>query len=247
MNNAKAKFILRSYRSSGEDARDPAFREALEQADRDPGLKGWLQREMELDDVIRTRLAGVPAPASLLDDILATQVVTTARTFRRYSRRLAMAAAIVMLAAGTWITVYHVQPALSHDAFPRMASSFLSKPFQLEHTAGNLEDARAWLHARNVAWDIPATDAMETAATSGIGCRPIQWKGREVYLFCFFLEDGNVVHYFIMETDALPDARTGEPPLWARHGQYTTVSWADERYTYVLAGKGEISGLQALL
>ncbi len=247
MNNAKARFILRSYRSSGEDARDPAFREALEQAERDPGLKGWLQQEMELDNAIRVRLAGVAAPASLLDDILATQAVTTARPFRRYARWLAMAAAFAILAAGTWITAHRLQPALAYDAFPRMASSFLSKPFQLEHKADNLEQARAWLQARNASWDIPTTDAMETAATGGVGCRPINWKGQQVYLFCFFLDDGNVAHYFIMETDALPDARTGEPALWARHGKYTTATWADERYTYVLAGTGGISELQALL
>jgi len=42
MDNPTAKEILSLYRPNGADARDPLFREALDQCKRDPGLAAWL-------------------------------------------------------------------------------------------------------------------------------------------------------------------------------------------------------------
>jgi hypothetical protein len=41
MNNSEAKYILGAYRADGQDAAEPAFAEALRQAETDPDLGGW--------------------------------------------------------------------------------------------------------------------------------------------------------------------------------------------------------------
>lgn len=248
MNNAKAKFILRSYRCDGADANDPVFREALAQAVHDPSLSDWFQTERAADDAIRSKLSEVPVPRDLIEDILASETLTTTRSFWRHGGRwLALAALFMALLGGVMMFAPARQPDLGFETFPRMASSFVSRPFQLDYEAASLDEATTWLQARQASWDIPVSDAMHTATSGGVGCRPIDWKGQEVFLFCFFLEDGNVVHFFMMDADALPDAPLNEAPMWARHGKYMTATWADERHAYVLAGDAEIGDLQALL
>ena len=56
MNNEEAKLILQAYRPGGQDANDPRFREALEQARRDPELARWFANEQALDSRISTKV-----------------------------------------------------------------------------------------------------------------------------------------------------------------------------------------------
>lgn len=49
MKNDDARQILSAYRPSGEDASDPIFEEALEQARRDPELEEWFKEERARD------------------------------------------------------------------------------------------------------------------------------------------------------------------------------------------------------
>ena len=50
MDNNDAKLILQVYRSGGEDASDPFFAEALEQARLDPALRTWFAEQQAKDD-----------------------------------------------------------------------------------------------------------------------------------------------------------------------------------------------------
>ena len=71
MTNHEAKFILRSFRADGSDASDPTFRDALARADRDPGLRAWLEHERELDRALRElnlQPAGPKLSRSLFDN-----------------------------------------------------------------------------------------------------------------------------------------------------------------------------------
>lgn len=248
MNNATAKFILRSYRSSGEDARDPAFREALEQANRDPNLKDWLQQEMQVDDAVRERLAGVPVPAALMDDILASHRVTTSHSFWRKGKPwLAIAALFAVLLGGVVVAPLYYQPKVSFEAFPRVASMSVSRPYMLDRRVANLDEARQWMHAINVSPDISVTDPLKAAANSEMGCRTFTWRGRQVAMLCFFLDDGRVVHLFIMDRQTMPDAPRNAPALIARHRSWNTATWTDDQHAYVMTTKGTLDELQALL
>jgi len=248
MNNAKAKFILRSYRSSGEDARDPAFREALEQAERDPDLKGWLQEERDIDATIREQLAQVPVPDGLLDDILASHSVTTSRAFWRQGKSwLAVAAVLAVLLGGVFVAPLYYQPGVSFDAFPRVAAASVSRPFTLDRRVANLAEAREWIQSINMSPQIAVSDPLVAMSDGEVGCRTFSWHGRQVATLCFFFDDGRVVHYFIMDRQDLQDAPAGAPVQFARHRAWNTATWTDDRHAYVITATGSMDELQALL
>ena len=52
MNNDHAKIVLSVYRPHGQDANDPFFSEALQQAKLDPSLSAWLNDEQRWDEGI---------------------------------------------------------------------------------------------------------------------------------------------------------------------------------------------------
>ena len=60
MNNDTAKEILSAYRPDGQDAADPCFKEALEQAQRDPDLRAWFERERLRDQAMASFVSQHP-------------------------------------------------------------------------------------------------------------------------------------------------------------------------------------------
>ena len=85
MTNEEAKFMLQGYRPNGQDADNEAFAEALAQAERDPSLRAWFEREQAFDALIAGKLREVRAPDGLRESILAgtklsTQPVAAERT-----------------------------------------------------------------------------------------------------------------------------------------------------------------------
>ena len=250
MNNAKARFILRSYRSDGSDAQDPVFREPLHQAGRDPELKAWFESERKTDDAIRRKLDSVDAPSDLLDDLLAVTSVSAHRSFWRRTAKtwLAAAAVLILSLGGAYWFLPPAQPALAFTAYPEAVSGFLHRPFALDYKATSLQEADLWLR-RNFDRSAPTPPPhLQAAALDGVGCKMFNWQGEDVLLLCFFLDDGRIAHYFIMEADQLPDT-PGSPtaPQWAQQGRYATGVWSDGRHAYVLAMDGGIDELQTLL
>ena len=76
MNNEEAKLILQAYRPGGQDANDPRFREALEQAQRDPELARWFANEQALDSRISAKVqAAIKPPAHLKSQLLAQRKI----------------------------------------------------------------------------------------------------------------------------------------------------------------------------
>src|SRR5437016_2707115 len=70
MTNERAKLLLSAYRHNGADAQDPFFREALEQATRDPELASWLTKQRSFDALIAEKLNSIQPPSSLRSAIL---------------------------------------------------------------------------------------------------------------------------------------------------------------------------------
>lgn len=71
MNNEEAKLILAAYRPSGQDATDPLFAEALEQARRDPDLKTWFKAQLAFDTSVAAKLREVQPPPGWREIVLA--------------------------------------------------------------------------------------------------------------------------------------------------------------------------------
>ena len=110
MNNEQAKFILRAYRPGGRDAADPAFGDALRQAQADPALGAWLAREQSLDGAVASKLRALSPPPELREAILAGSRVSFAAPARgwRLPAWLAVAASIAVLIAGAGSYGLHV-------------------------------------------------------------------------------------------------------------------------------------------
>jgi hypothetical protein len=70
MTNARAKFLLSVYRPNGADAEDPAFKEALAQAQRDPTLGSWFREQQAFDELIFAKLRSIEVPANFPTAIL---------------------------------------------------------------------------------------------------------------------------------------------------------------------------------
>lgn len=247
MNNSQAKFILRSYRPDGSDAGDPAFRESLARAEHDPVLSRWLASETAADLAVVAKLKDVPVPTALLDDILAAQrirVLPPPRT--RGLRWLALAAALT-LAVGLPGWHYLHTPPLAAASYARVATGFLNRPFQLDVHAKSLEDVRTWLRANHRNGDVAVPAALSSASKGDVGCRAFSWRGEDVMLLCFTLENGVPAHLFVMKSAALPGAPGREGVLYAQQGQWSTATWAEGDQAFVLATMGGTPALQALL
>jgi hypothetical protein len=69
MTNEDAKLVLSAYRPNGEDARDPFFEQALQQAKLDPELMEWFEKQRAFDRVIIAKIRTIEPPASLNSQI----------------------------------------------------------------------------------------------------------------------------------------------------------------------------------
>ena len=96
--NQSAKFVLNAYRPNGADAQDPVFRDALEQAARDPELAGWFKEQRSFDSLIAGKLAEFQPPAALYSTILAG--IANRSPVRRFAFRPLLALAAVLVLSG---------------------------------------------------------------------------------------------------------------------------------------------------
>ncbi len=239
MNNKTATRLLRSYRSDGSDANDPVFREALKQTQQDPGLGQWFKEEQSLDEAIFSKLADTPVPSSLRDDILAMKAVhEQARPGYLHRWRggglLAVAAALLLMVGGGLFWMNQQLPPLSFDNFPQTVARFMETDFELDLVMHNLAGAEQWMNERGFSGSLPVPEALAQATDRGVGCAPFDWHGEQVLLFCFWLDDGTALHYFVMDADALPGAPSPGEMRMARHRGYQTITWKENGFAFVL-------------
>ena len=97
--NDQAKLLLSAYRPGGADASDPAFAEALAQAQRDPELRAWLEESQQFDQTIANKLRAVAVPPTLRNMILAGAKFSQARHWWQGSRIWALAASLAVFAS----------------------------------------------------------------------------------------------------------------------------------------------------
>jgi len=96
MDNRQAKFILNAYRRGGQDASDPRFSEALEQARHDPILERWFSESVTFDAAVAEKLRAIEVPPDLRENIIAG--VKVSRPLRAPLIKWAIAAALILMA-----------------------------------------------------------------------------------------------------------------------------------------------------
>lgn len=245
MNNDEAKFVLRAYRPGGGDAGDPALAAALEQAKKDPALAAWFEREQAHATVVAAKLRTLAPPPGLRDAILAgAQAGAAAEGLRHGWRRpvwLGLAAAIaVLLSVAAW---WRLAP-VSGTSFEEFAVNFVDRGFRLQKHSADLSELKTWLAEKR--GPLPATLPAEFAALRALGCRTLDFRGREVSLVCFE-RGGREFHVFVAQRGAFPDTAAAAGPRLRAHGKLVAGAWSDAQNHYVVVSDADLPTLQRVL
>lgn len=236
MNNEEAKLILQAYRPGGQDADDPRFREALEQAQRDPELARWFVNEQALDSRISTKVqAAIKPPAHLKSQLLAQRkIVRPIAWWKMPAWQLAAAACLALLVT---LGVLWFKPAdQAQFAAYRTAMAEFSgtKLDRFDLMSRDVAEVRRWLAQKESHGDLVLPAGLNGRAS--LGCRLLDWNGHKVSLVCFELENEQVAHLLVVDSTAFKDAPT-DSPVFTQIGNVATANWSRSGKTYVLASK----------
>jgi hypothetical protein len=244
MNNDEAKFMLQGYRPGGRDAGDPAMMAALEQARRDPALAGWFQREQAHGAAVAAKLREIAPPPGLRAAILAGARVSgradPVRPAWRHPAWLALAAGFALLLglAGWW----RFAP-VGGASFEEYAMNVVDRGFVLGKRGDDLAELKSWLAGQR--GPLPGVLPAEFAALRALGCRTLEYRGRDVSLVCF--ERGKrEFHVFVARREDLPPGEDSPPRFLAR-GDLVAATWTDARNRYVVVSDANMDTLKRLL
>jgi hypothetical protein len=235
MNNQEAKLILQAYRPGGEDASDPFFAEALEQARQDPELQTWFAQENVLNTRLQARLeTAIPVPANLKSELLALRKTVQPTPWWFQPLKLAAVLVILLALGAAWLLL---SPKATQLASFReaMAQSSLQQQGHVVFQSHDLAQIQQWLQSRSMDtnFDLPA---MLQAGTPQ-GCRVVDWNGHQATMVCFFLKDGTHMDLFVMDRTGLPDLPENGTPQYAQADGLMTATWANGQKVYLLAGQ----------
>lgn len=249
MDNREAKFILQAYRPEGRDAANPDFREALEQAERDPELGVWLQQERAFDDAFAAKLREVPVPPNLKQEILAGQkVIPMPSIWQRPPALITLAATAVFAVGLLLLTVFVPSPSgqpLAWKDFQEAAIGTYESPFfRLKKTTDNTEEVRAWLAQEEAPRGFVLPEGMRKKPP--IGCTTFSVDGHTVSMVCFMTKTGELAHLFMMPRSGLSDPPQESEPLFAQDGAWSTASWSEGKLAMMVATKAPMPLLQEM-
>lgn len=237
MNNLEAKLILRAYRSNGEDASNPFFREALEQVERDPELKKWFADEMAWEASVRSRLeTATPIPRNLKANLLALQKLERPTLWWLNIVRLTAATAVAALLVFAGF-LFTRPPGGSLDKFRQaMTLCSLQDHEHVTYEANDLSKIQAWLQSNGAVtnFDLPP----EIQAVGAEGCKMIDWNKQKVTMICFFSkEKGEHLDLFIINNPNRSVLPANHAPQFATKNGLMTACWSKNNKFYLLAGE----------
>jgi hypothetical protein len=235
MNNQEARLILQAYRCGGQDASDPLFAEALEQAKRDPELQKWFAEENALDARIQASLRrAIPVPRQLESNLLALRKIARPTPWWFQPMKLAAAAAVLLLLG---LAIFFLSPqktTLLGSFRETMARHALQRQGHIVFESHNIAKIEQWLQdsGAQTNFDLPA---MLQSGTPH-GCRVVDWNGRKATMICFILEGGEHVDLFVLDRVGLPDFPESSAPQFAKADGLMTATWSEAGKVYLLTG-----------
>ncbi len=244
MTNEEAKFILQAYRPNGADAGDPTFKPSLEQARQDATLGRWFEGQQKFDRSVAAKLHAVEPPAGLRAAILTGGRVSLAKARVWWQRPawLAMAASVLLLLtvglAGVLRTRAHQE-----DELPVFATDYVSGGFFLSQHNANVDELRNWLSKQHA--PLPKTLPVGFAQLRGLGCKTIDYRGKEVSLICFGA--GKEYHLFVASRADFPMMPASAVPQFLVRKGHATAAWSDENNHYVVVTDDSLKALQECL
>lgn len=248
MTNEQAKFILRAYRPTGQDATDPAFAEALAQAQRDPALRAWFEREQAFDALIEERLKTIAAPSGLREAILAGARASSRTPVRRYRSLAWMGAAAAVAALLTVLAWWRptdsaVTPTISVDELARFALHELSGSHPRGQPMEELGEFGTWLTASDnrMGTGLP----VELADLRARNCRSVTVAGREVFEICF--RRGDWYHVYVAKRSDFGCQEAQDEPMFREQGQVASCTFINGDHVYVLVSRAGLAALKRVL
>jgi anti-sigma-K factor RskA len=245
MNNQEAKFILGAYRPDGRDANDAMFTEALAQAERDPELRAWLERERTFDAAFSKKLKQIEPPSGLRDAIIAgVRASQPRRNWWAHPSWLGAAAAIAIVA----VTTFALRGPTSGTSMAQLVA------FALNDTINSHDD-----HVGH-----PPTLSAEQAQLASVstplakemklnldelrrkGCRSVRIGGRELFEICF-LRDGVWYHLYAAERKGFAPGGDDPQSLISSREGYASTAWADSKYVYALVTSAGAEALRRVI
>lgn len=246
MTNHEAMMILRAYRPGGQDASDPQFAEALEQARLDPTLEKWFAEERATDASIQAKLlAATPVPPDLKANLLALRNVVRPTAWWRKPVWLAAAAAVVLLAAlsGIWLT--RLNAPKYADLRNLTIQTSRQERLNLDFHSQNISEIKDWLKTQHVPVDFEVPSSL--AGVPVHGCKIIDWEGRKVTLLCFMPNGDSHLALFVIDCTHFRDFKPSETPELGRSDGVSVAVWCQQDKTYLLAGAVGEEQLRKLL
>ncbi len=246
MNREAAKIVLAACRPNGADANDPLVAEALALVQRDAELRAWFAAEQAADKAIAAKLKTAPLPEDLLARVRAGTQARLAVRSRRPSLPLAMAASLALLGliAALWLNRSPSAPPGTFAAYRVEMTRFLRAFPKLDLATDRLPEVRAWLSQQHPLVQAKIPKGMERFPS--LGCRTVEWQGKQLALLCFMAE-GQVVHVFVMPRTAFPDALLTPAPIFAKVGPQSTASWASDDNLYLVVTAADEALLRKIL
>jgi hypothetical protein len=210
LTNEAAKFVLNAYRPNGADAQDPAFRDALEQAARDPELGAWFKEQRDFDAMIAEKLSGIEPPATLRSAILAG--IENRPPARRFSIKPLLAlAAVIALSAIILVPMYTRYYSRSEwvDRYQKANLAMLaaSPVPQLDLLTASFARTQQYLEEMQAPCIYSLPGSLLALPTAG--CKTLRWNGHMLSLTCFRLPSGELLHLFVIAEKALDPIETG--------------------------------------
>jgi hypothetical protein len=245
MNNQEARFILGAYRPDGRDASEPRFAEALAQAERDPELRAWFEKQRKFDASFSARLREIAPPAELREAILAgVRASQPRRRFWSNPGWLAAAAAVAVIATVS-ITTTRSQGRQSASDLAAFALSDLANAHD-EHVGE--PPGLTGLQEQLVQARLPMTSSLgiDLEELRRKGCRSVKVAGREVFEICFF-RDGAWYHLYAARRTDFPSGVADPKSLIALRGEYASTAWADSKNVYALVTSAGQAALRRVI
>lgn len=248
MDNREAKFILNAYRPGGQDAGDPRFAEALEQARRDPILERWFQDSIVFDAAVTEKLCVVAVPADLRENILAGVKISRPLRWSKPFVNWAIAAALISMAILGSLIWHNTRPARlagwQTNALS-VISSVVTGESKFDFRAHTPAKVVGWLAANHapVAQKIPE----RLAGLPSLGCKTFSWNGIPASVICFMRKDGGLIHLVVTSPTAPTRAGTERDPQMVSQGSWTTATWRTGAAVYMVALEGSRDQLRSYL
>jgi len=237
MNSEEAKTILEVYRPGGQDAANPLFAAALEQANKDPELARWLAHQRSFDAAFVSAVKAIPVPRGLKASLLTESRMPPPALWHGWPVRLAAAAAIVSLVA---LSVFWLKRASTDFNAYRaeiVEASWDNSP-HLEHRTATLKEAQQWLAQQQGHGDLGLPTGL--GEFQAYGCRVLEWNGQKVSFVCF-LDGMKHLHLFVIDSQAVRNRPSPSLPDFENCAGWKTISWSQGGKLYVLTGMNYLS------